>query len=197
MTSLEQKIDSVVYHAIATRLEALQQRLLQIKQKMNARGLLNSSVTVTESCNACVEELAESTKTIFDEIVRVHELDGAKYSRKLNHILVARFNTHLEWLVSRLNEIQSISIDTIATGLSMDIQRSIDGINLKRVELAALYSAEIELYVDSVRSKPENKFLSRITQRLLDIKLVVLVLAVAAAAIWTVDFADAIQTISE
>ena len=63
MSSLEDIADAKVQAAVTRRLDALTPVIVSIRQEMNGRGLLHSSMTVTKIHGACISILTKFEMT--------------------------------------------------------------------------------------------------------------------------------------
>ncbi|MFZ2524379.1 MAG: hypothetical protein WAW87_03600 [Candidatus Ferrigenium altingense] len=117
MSSLEDIADAKVQAAVTRRLDALTPAIVSIRQEMNGRGLLHSSITGTEIHKKCI--------SLFDEIRNDMEieygmvLDNALWpTESLGSRFISQAIRHFDIVADRAqNEIKSATQSLMNSGI--------------------------------------------------------------------------------
>lgn len=117
MSSLEDIVDAKVQAAVTRRLDGLTPAIVSIKQEMNGRGLLHSSMTVTKIRDACIslfDEIRDDMKTeyqmVLDNTFWPTESPGSR--------LISKAIRHFDIVVDRAqNEIISATTSLMNSGI--------------------------------------------------------------------------------
>ncbi len=95
MNSLEDIADAKVQAAVTRRLDALTPAIVSIRQEMNGRGLLISSMTVTKIHDACIslfDKILDNMKTKYGMV-----LDNAFWpAESLGDLLISKARRHFD-----------------------------------------------------------------------------------------------------
>lgn len=117
MSSLEDIADAKVQAAVTRRLDALTPAIVSIRQEMNGRGLLPSSITGTEICKKCIslfDEIRNDMKTEYGVV-----LDNAFWpSESLGNHLISKAIHHFDIVADRAKgEIRDATQSLLNSGI--------------------------------------------------------------------------------
>ncbi len=117
MSSLEDIADAKVQAAVTRRLDALTPAIVSIRQEMNGRELLHSSMTVTKIHDACIslfDEIRDDMKTEYGMV-----LDNAFWpTESLGDLLISKARCHFDTVTDRAqNEIGSATQSLMNSGI--------------------------------------------------------------------------------
>jgi len=106
MSSLEDIADAKIQAAVTRRLGTLTPTIVSIKQEMNGRGLLPSSMTVTKIYDACIlffDEIRDVMKAEYGMV-----LDNVFWpTETLGNLLISKARSHFDTVTDRAqNEIR-------------------------------------------------------------------------------------------
>lgn len=117
MSSLEDIADAKVQAADTRRFDALTPVIVSIRQEMNGRGLLHSSMTVTKIHGACIslfDEIRDDMKTECGMVP-----DNAFWpTESLGNLLISKARCHFDTVTDRAqNEIRSATQSLMNSGI--------------------------------------------------------------------------------
>ena len=117
MSSLEDIADAKVQAAVTRRLDALTPAIVSIRQEMNGRGLLHSSMTANKIHDACIslfDEIRDDMKTEYGMV-----LDNAFWpTESLGDLLISKARCHLDTVTDRAqDEIRSATQSLMNSGI--------------------------------------------------------------------------------
>ena len=160
-------MDEILKLRFSKRDKAFTEKLLSIKNEMNARGKFHSGETVKRGHDALVDELTESRKTIvttISESLRVNKPN--KISRKLQDNAVGWLRGMKDFLERYYLEQMKVIVSSLQnkTMLAPYLNLS-DVIELNEKELEVELAQEIENYKNSrgvtLYERIKNQFLDR------------------------------------
>ena len=117
MSSLEDIADAKVQAAVTRRLDGLTPAIGSIKQEMNGRGLLHSSMTATKIHDVCIslfDEIRDDLKTEYGTV-----LDNAFWpAESLGNHLISKAIRHFDIVAARAQgEIKSATQNLMNSGM--------------------------------------------------------------------------------
>ena len=155
MSSLEDIADAKVQAAVIRRLDALTPAIVSLRQEMNGRGLLHSSMTVTKIHDACIslfDEIRDDMKTEY-EIV----LDNAFWPREaLGNLLISKAHRHFDSVADRARgEIASATQSLLNSGISKQLNKDV-------VEARDRAITDLSLFIDGHSNIQRRKKISKV-----------------------------------
>lgn len=184
---MKDKIISLITLRFESSNKLLEQKLLSAKEKMSARGLLNSSMTV-QKCHAIIEsEIKNSKKIIIQSIIDV--LRNINWLGKRD----ALHDISKETLKNRKNELESIfnrNVNTIVSGLQNNM--NFDSYNTLDIEEMKI---ELNTALDEYQNEVNDSLSDIIIKRFKNYKIVAILSIVFIIVISLAAFIDAFKVL--
>ena len=201
---MESKIDLLKKRAAALiqadrnqRNRELAERLTSTKGSMNARGLLNSNLTVNAICEECVTEIGERARHIFDCITRTYESIAPIADENTRNVMSDIFVLHFSEDLKSVYALQQRNTTNIAKSCLSDEMLNTDGVTVAHVELMQKYRTELDIYEETQRQTADSGFFDRLRQGFINNKLVAAAILIALGIVFIATFVSAISDIQE
>ena len=201
---MESKIDLLTTRAAALiqadrnqRNRELAERLTRTKASMNARGLLNSQLTVNAICKECVVEIGERARHIFDCITRTYESIAPIEDENTRNVMSEIFVLHFSDDLKSVYALQQRNTTNIAKSCLSDEILNTDDVTVAHVELMQKYRIELDIYEETQRQSADSEFFDRLRQGFINDKPVAAAILIVLGVVFIATFVSSISDIYE
>ena len=191
---LSERASSLIGAASGERHNALSLIVQHIREEMNSRGILNSSIYANKLCHAYASELKSMAEVIWQSIRRAHESCGSRSSKNLSKDLRVLFCDLLENEKTKLEQLQEETLGGINLQNKALIQSQL--LADAHDSLIHKYDTEIDIYVDNLKRDAGHNFAERLKNGFLNYKLIVVPSIIVAVIIVLAEFTDALNKLS-